>query len=454
MFLTCLPRYSHAANHLKTILVYYNKIRTQDISKLARYDILVLNRFNYNNISEGTWKALKQINPDIQIYVYQAGPEVADNTDDYQDVYLTNIGRYGNARNHPMGDLTHDQPHFFLLDKTGLRINNPRYTHDWLLDFGSSEFQKYWLEATKTDIVKRPWSADGIFVDNCPADAGKSSLSPFGGPYPRKYPNPDIWNEKMNQFVIAITEGLHKMGQKVLVNRGNTKGIKGYNAWLQIDNSATDYPDILMEEGAFVVKWGKGQALFFSEAEWKRQIDTIQAIKHSDIALLSHTDLKVDQIGVDNYGKKVDFWQTFWYAISSYYLAFNKNRLIYFMFSSSSYDKIYWFDEYKKIDLGEAVKPYEFYAKDGVNVYWREFEKGFVYVNPTNKDIYNIILPVSCVLLDHNIIYKESAPKKSIKSFDLPAHHGLIFIKNDQNPQNGEFIGAPKNVRILNISTN
>ena len=64
-----------------------------------------------------------------------------------------------------------------------------------------------------------------------------------------------------------------------------------------------------------------------------------------------------------------------------------------FMFNGGSgYNQIWWYDEYDHMDLGKAVGPYTVATIGGVNIYSREFEKGYVYVNPTPVNAASVTL--------------------------------------------------------------
>jgi len=197
----------------------------------------------------------------------------------------------------------------------------------------------------------------------------------------------------MNSFAGAITAGLHGYGQKLWCNRGDTRSVDGSAAWLTLDAAASP-PDVLMEEGAFAVMWGSGAVYFYEESDWKRQVDTMGAIKNSKVAILSHTQLLPGQSGTDNWGEPVTFWQALWYSLGSFLLT--KNDVLgnhYFMFNGASgFSQIWWYDEYDKIDLGKAVGPYSVATIGGVNIYSREFEKGYVYVNPSTTNVPSVTL--------------------------------------------------------------
>src|SRR5438045_5701617 len=95
----------------------------------------------------------------------------------------------------------------------------------------------------------------------------------------------------------------------------------GSAAWLALDDGAGP-PDVVLEEGAFVVPWGS-PTWFLQESEWKLQIDTLAAIRNSKVAMLSHTQLAEGQSGTDNWGQPVSFGQTLWYALGSFLLTKN-----------------------------------------------------------------------------------------------------------------------------------
>ncbi len=349
-----------SAKFIPTFLVYYNggpTLVTADAPLLAKFDLLDMERHRYYEMSPNTWAAIKAINPNVQIYLYEMGSEAPSYLDSTPQVFLNGLGRYNISRGHPMGSLNGDHPELFLLDSLGNRIYNVPYANPaanqywYLMDFGTAAYQSYWLTAVQADIVNQPWVADGVFADNCTA----LNFGPYTA-VPAKYPNTATWNVAMNSFASAITAGMHGFGQKSWCNRGATTMLEGSAAWRALDASANP-PDALMEEGAFAVEWGYAAVQFYAESGWKRQVDTMGAIRKSKVAMMSHTQLTEGQAGTDNWGKAVTFWQTLWYSLGSFLLSKNDDLgNAYFMFhGSGGYNKIWWFDEYDKIDLGKAT---------------------------------------------------------------------------------------------------
>ena len=418
-----------------TFLVYYGggpTLTSADVPKLAKYDMIDIDRFRYNDIGSNTWAAIKALNPNSRIFLYEMAPESPSYLDSTQQVYLNGLGRHNVSRGHPMGSLNGDQPALFQLDASGNRIystgySNPGANQYWyLMDFGSSAYQSYWVTAVKADIVDQPWVADGVFADNCATTAGQAGYNTASA----WYPTDAAWSTAMNSFIGAITVSLHGYGQKIWCNKGGTVSDFGGAAWRDLDSSANP-PDVLLEEGAFAVQWG-ADTKFFPEAGWKRQVDNMGAIKNARVALMSHTQLSAGQSGKDNWGQPVTFWQTLWYSLGSFSLG--KDDTVgnsYFMFNGGSgYNQLWWFDEYDKLDLGKAIGGYQVTTINGVNIYWREFEKGYVYVNPTATSVSSITLPQNSQQITHDNLLSTLSSLPTVNTISLKGHNAAFLMKS------------------------
>ena len=300
-----------SAKFIPTFLVYYGggpALTATDAAKLAKFDLIDTDRFRYQDISPNTWAAVKALNPNVQIYLYEIGPEFYNFHDAYAAVSLNDLGRYNVSRGHPMGSLNGNHPELFQLDSAGRRIYSVNFSnpganqYSYLMNFGASAYQSYWVTGVKADIVDQPWVADGVFADNCLTFANAGGYSAASASYPTNA----AWSTAMNAFSSAIAAGLHGYGQKLWCNKGDSGSAAGSAAWLALDGSA-NRPDVLLEEGAFAVMWGAA-VQFFPEAMWKQQVDTIAATKNSSVAAMSHTQLAAGQSGTDNWGKPVTYW--------------------------------------------------------------------------------------------------------------------------------------------------
>ena len=429
-----MPQTAGPSKTIQTFLVYYGggpTLVAGDAQKLAKFDLIDTNKYRYNEIAGNTWAAIRALNPSIEIYLYEDGTEASNFMDTWSSVATYGIGRYNVSRGHSMGSLNGNHPELFQLDSLGNRLyslgfSNPAANqYFYLMDFGAPAWQAYWVEAVRTDFANQPWVADGVHADNCvtfPSGAGYS-------PTP-KYPTDAAWSAAMNSFSSAISAGLHGYGQKLWCNRGMTDLPAGAAAWLALDASASP-PDVVAEEGAFAIMWGTNATRFPPESSWKSQVDTLSQIQHSKVAIFSHTVLAEGQSGTDNWGKPVTFVQSLWYALGSFLLG--KNDLLnnaYFGFTSgTNYNNIQWFNEYDKIDLGKAVAPYTVTTIGSVNVYWREFEKGYVYVNPTATDVGSVTLPQPLQQLTGANLLSPISSIPSVTSIALNGHNAAILLK-------------------------
>lgn len=392
---------------------------------LAKFDKVLLQRFHYDDIRGDTWGAIKADNPNTEIYLYQSGITVFDDQDNYSIVYLNNLGRWNISRAHSMGGLNVDNPSFFLLDSNGNRINYIGYSNRWILDFGLADFRDYFIEGTLHDQSGQNWEADGIFVDNA-MSIGSHELTSG----PAKYPNNTTWVPAMNSYVNGVSAGIQNGGKKVAFNRCLTYKLDGYNAWIALDQMSTP-PNAVLEEGAFAVEWGGGDVQFFAEASWKRQVDLMSLIHNSDVLYLSHSDLDTGQSGVDNYGMAVTFRDILWYAMGSYHIGKNTIDNNSYFGLKESYSRVIWYDEFDHIDLGKVISKYKVTNYGGINIYWREFEKGYVFVNPTKYDVASIALPETCKKLTYSNFESNPDTLSNISTLSLKGHRAAFLLKSD-----------------------
>ena len=430
------------AKFLKTISVRNGgaSLAPGDEVLLAKFDKVLLNRFVYDDIGGDTWGAIKAINPSTQIYLYQLGRESTNTHDGRSIVFLNDLGRWNISRNHSMGSLNGNNPQLFLLDSNSNRIYNPAFLA-WVHDIGSKDYRDYWIEATIHDIASQKWAADGVFVDV--ATVRRTSMSAM----PVKYSTDAAWSTAMNGFINAITVDLNKNNQKLSCNRTGVGIEFVFNEWKVLDNTSNP-PDDVFEEGVFAVMWGGGDVQFYPEASWKRQVDLMGEIHNSDVWYQSHSDLDEGQSGTDNYGKPVTFWDILWYAMGSYHIGkntFDNNSYFGYHISGSV---VSWYDEFDGIDLGGTIGTYKVTNYNGNNIYWREFEKGYVFVNPTKYDVSFIALPETCKQLNHSNFKNNPDTLPDINTINIKAHRAAILLKMtfDSIPT----LQAPQNLKVIN----
>lgn len=129
-------------------------LKPDDGPLLAKFHMVMCDRSHYDDINGNTWRTLKAINPEIEIYPYISASSI---------ISVNGRGRNKGSRGPSMGNLNRDHPEFFLRDKNGKRV---RRRH-WSVDFGSSDVQKYTFEVLKSAMLEQPWATDGVWFDHC-----------------------------------------------------------------------------------------------------------------------------------------------------------------------------------------------------------------------------------------------------------------------------------------------
>ncbi|MBN2410461.1 hypothetical protein JXQ31_02140 [candidate division KSB1 bacterium] len=414
---------------IKTFMVKLRggeKIDSSAVNKIAKFDMLVITRNWYDAVNHDTWSAIKDINPDCEIFIQVEGPTIY-RKHDFEDIrFCKGIARYSNPRGHSMGNLNDDHPEFFLLDKNGNRCwayRNTGYKERYLMDIGNPSYQDYWVEAILTDVVNGPFRADGLHIDNV------GPVNTFNSDDPIKYDTPEKWKNAANSFVDKITKKMHENNTKIWINAGGTHSEKGCVMLMTLDGLENP-PDVVGEEGAFVHSWGKADATFEREDQWRSSLDFMSRLKKSSQAYFAHVKIDPGESGIDNWGKPFTFRQALWYALGSYLLGNDGNDYFFFSGKSRYGKKDWWFNEYSSIDLGKPAGPYQVNLHDGNNIYYREFANGYVYVNPTSNDAKGINLRGKCRQLSAENLNKKRSGISLTKKIDVPSHRAVILLKD------------------------
>ena len=405
---------------------YQDPFPSAQESILAKYSFSDLGSSAYKDSqARNTWTILKSLNPTHQIYCYE-GPMVTMNNEDsvtqYPPLYINNIVRWDNARGHSMGNLDKNNPDLFLLDSKGNRIQHTIFKW-WLLDVGNPKLWQYWEEAATTDKINQPWKADGLYIDGPGLQIPSNLSTP-----PMKYPTDAAWVSGAVNYVLGLTSTLHAKGQKAWFNLSPTSTSLGSAAWVTLDSSP-NYPDVMMEEGAFVTPWSSTTVgNFFNETQLKNSITTMQSVHNSRVAMSSGANGLPGATGIDNFGKPVTYWDAFYYGLSCFLLG--KNTVAnnsYFSWHDNN-SAVQWFSEFD-INMGAAKGPYQVTPYGTSNIYWREYQQGYVYVNPSNNDANGIVLADVCRQVTHsNVTNPFSSP--TIKTVNLQAHRGAILVRS------------------------
>jgi hypothetical protein len=390
-------------------------------SILAKYSFADLSRDYYkDSLGQNTWSVLTSLNPAFAVYTYQFSIGTWSNMDTYPAVDLNNISRWNNARGHSMGNLNTQNPGLFLLNSAGGRIQNTGYSW-WLLDVGNPKFWQYWEEAVTADIISQPWKGTGIYIDG----PGLEIPSGLSAP-PVSYPTDAAWISDAMKYVLALTSSLHAQGQKAWFNLAPTYIPTGQAAWITLDSSA-NHPDVMMDEAAFVTG-GSYLANFYNEAGLKISIDTMQLVHNSQVAMASSIYASPGATGTDNYGNPVTYWDAFYFALSCFLLGKNTAANNSYFSWHDSNTAIQWFSEFN-INLGAAKGPYQVTPYGTANIYWREYQNGYVYANLSSHNASGIVLGDACRQITHqNVTNPFSSPV--ITTLSLPMKRAAILVRS------------------------
>jgi len=64
-----------------------------------------------------------------------------------------------------------------------------------------------------------------------------------------------------------------------------------------------------------------------------------------------------------------------------------------------------------------------------VNIYWREFEKGYVYVNPTATNVASVTLPEASRQVTHDNLSSALSSLPVVTTIPLNGHYAAFLMK-------------------------
>jgi len=403
-----------------------------------------------------TWQRLKHLNPHIRIFLYKNGPAIYN---------VASWGQLGKGwkwliENHGVGSV--DRWTAVGLKCAGCLQGTP-YPNERLMNMANLNWQRYWAEQTNIKLWSGSQSmgegADGIFADNCGyrmpwqgqwyLDGHPDKLD-MPSDYTREGKHqPDLYKPHIKQFYAWAVPWLHDRGHDLVLNFGVMA--RQSDDWLELDREPHP-PFAAMNEGAFVHPWGtlgkKGNFVFWSEREWLNEIEMMRKLKHIRALMNVHGSVISDaddftrMDASDTSGNRA--WDVLWYALTSFLQAYDDVRQnAYMNFTVWGYSRFYWFDEFdpEYLHLGRACGQYEKVAGTEGHVYLRQFEDGWVAVNPTRTDARAVAFPSGkkARVLTHDT-FKQTQEQPMAERFDLPSHQGVILLKpgkqagNQDNP--------------------
>jgi hypothetical protein len=420
------------------------------VEEAARFDLLdVSSSIGYARVHASrdgnTWQTLKKRNPHLKVFLYKNGPAL------YNVAAWGELGRGWEwiKQNHGPGCsdcwTTVGVEH-------GSCLQGRPYPNERLMNLGNSNWQQYWTEETYQKYWAGPSplgeAADGIFADNC------GYHMPWQGQWhvendldrpdrPTDYTRDDMHQaEQYKAHILAFHNGvvpwLADRDKQLVLNFGNMA--RSPEDWLELDRQP--HPVFAaMEEGAFVHPWGtlgrEGNFVFWPEKEWLNQVRTMRELKQVRALMNVHGPVisEANDLGrmdaADASGNRA--WDVLWYALTSFLQGYDDMRQnAYMNFTVWGYNRFYWFDEFdpEYLHLGRARNEFRRAEGTGGHVYVREFDDGWVVVNPTRSDVREISVPGggTARVLGHDT-FRNADQQPLIGEFELPSHRGVILLK-------------------------
>ena len=392
-----------------------------------------------------TWQTLKKRNPHLKVFLYKNGPAL------YNVASWGEIGRGWEWTKQNHGPSCPDRWTAVGVEH-GKCLQGRPYPNERLMNLGNPNWQQYWTHET----YKKYWAgpsplgeaADGIFADNC------GYHMPWQGQW---YVENDT--DKPDRPTDYTSDGAHQAGQyktdiqafhdgvvpwladrdkQFILNFGNMA--RSPEDWLELDRQP--HPVFAaMEEGAFVHPWGtlgrEGNFVFSPEKEWLNQVRTMGELKQVRALMNVHGPVVSDATDIrrmeasDASGNRA--WDVLWYALASFLQGFDDQRQnAYLNFTVWGYNRFYWFDEFdpQYLHLGRAQGEFRRVEGVGGHVYLRQFDDGWVVVNPTGSDVREIPIPGggSARVLGHDS-FRQADQQPLVDRIGLPSHRGVILLK-------------------------
>jgi hypothetical protein len=301
-------------------------------------------------------------------------------------------------------------------------------------------YQDYWGGAKKIDLD----GVDGVFSDNT------SYTVPWAGRWYREG-SPDLpddpeeyfadgkylhdrWRENLNAF---LNRAIPFFAEKSVSFTLNFSNLGPHPDWWRELDSLPSPPFAAMDESGFICPYGSGPA-WYKTWDWENKVRGMRALRNTRVLMNAHATVPEGE-GLE----KMDLpdpagmtgWDALWFSITSFLMGYDDvARNGYMNFTVWSYSGYYWFDEFdpRYLHLGRAVG--EYYRAG--QIYLREFEDGYVAVNPGTQPASGVQAPVPNVrVLDH-ANFRAAEEVQPVSQFDLPAHRGVILIKEGRKAGN------------------
>jgi hypothetical protein len=425
----------------------------QSLDETARFDMVVLSfgprtSTVWGRDGENSFSTLRALNPDIVLAIYALDPGEY-NTADWGQIAE---GWEWLKRNHGRGTA---DCWTALGRKTGAYPQGTPYPNERLMELGNRNWQRYWCDGVLGDY----WGerkgidltgADAVFADNVQYQVIWQGQW-HAGDHPEQPDEPtryfvdgqwlnDQWQADCRDFINLAVPAFAAKGIGVIANFGYMGRNPEY--WQELD-ALPNPPYAAMEEGGFVCPWG-GDGKSFKFWDWEQKLAPFASLRRTKALMYNHGGFGgpgvVAMDAPDANG--MSGWEALWFSLTSFLLCFDDvTRNGFLGFSAWSNGEYHYFEEFdpRYLHLGQAQGAYE---KRGL-CHYREFDDGWVAVNGTAEPATGLLVPQGQARVLTHASFREAMAAPLVTHFDLPAHRGVVLLREGRQAGNADNPGGP-----------
>lgn len=314
-----------------------------ELAEAARQDtVVVLNAWETDAL-----RTLKELNPNIRVLVYKD----LSSTRSYEVEDLGQGDR--SAAGLPYAVTAREQPDWFARDEDGRRIEWDPYPGHWQMTVWDPDYQRAWTDAVTEEVVSAGW--DGVLADNDFASLRFYTSAVVAGTGGRRATD-ELIRDGLDQFITTAGERLQAAGKILVPNVSEARLYPG--RWEQ----HARFGGAMEENFAYFASTDQ----FVDGADWVEQTAQL-----SDPALLS--------LAITRTGTGASREQRYGFASAAIRGA---GAACWMLSTTEEYTQRSRAAD-QEAPLGAPLGP----GTDNGNGIWtREFQNGWVAVNPTSAE--------------------------------------------------------------------
>ncbi|MBI5384460.1 MAG: hypothetical protein HZA90_07200 [Verrucomicrobia bacterium] len=430
-------------------ICYSNARGARSPEETARFDLLLSATSKraasaWGQGGRNSWQTLKALHPGMVVALYVMGPG------EYNTADWGQMGEGWDWLKQHHGKDAADR-WIAVGQQSGGYLRAVPYPNERLMEYGNANWQRYWCDTVYQDLWQGRkgidcQGADGVFSDNTSfqvawAGQWRMESQPDQPDVPTTFYADGKWRHDLWQagFFKFINEAVPRFGSnqlKLVVNTGQIG--RAPETWRELD-AAPNPPFAAMEEGGFVCPWG-GDQKSFKFWDWEKKLAPFSRMRHVKVLMCNHAGPFAGQglAAMDSPDANgMTGWDALWFSLTSFLLGFDdvsRNGLM--NFTIWGYSEYHWFDEFDPqcLHLGKAVSGFEKRER----VHFREFEDGWVAVNGEAKDATDVKVPSGSARVLNHANFKNSQAAPLVTSFDLPAHRGVVLLREGKRVGNAD----------------